>query len=292
MKKLFILLMLVLILSISLPSAVSAADPIINTISVVSNPDVQVVGVYNKADWQSGMVTVSQNAVLAAEPYQYLNEPPESLDSVWDTGINNYFLNTGADWIWETPRAEDPATVYDSSSALYDADASTHGRVVVFQKEFFIAGDPTKDPTLAITADNCYEVWINDNLVARSATAKVDNWETTNLHQDSVDSSGWQNVGVYTVPTSYLNPKDNNILKIMAGNEYYGSEDGQATAYCPSPYDQGNPGALIFKLDVEYEVTPPPPPVPEAPAGILLGLGLLGVGGFVLVRRHKLALEK
>jgi hypothetical protein len=286
-QKLLILLMLVLTLSISFPVAISAADPVIAKISVISDQTVKVVGVYNKGN-NLGMITVNQNAVLALEPFQYLDEPPDAVGSVWDTGINNYFQNSGADWIWETKRAEDPAT-FNPNSPLYDADASTHGRVVVFEKTFLIAGTPTKAATLAITADNCYEVWINGHHVARSATAEVANWATSNLHQSSVDTNGWQNVGVYTIPISYLNAKDNNTIVVVAGNEYYGSEDGQGTAYTPSPYSQGNPGGLIFKLDGEYEVSPPNPPLPELPTGILLGLGLLGVGGFILIRGNKLA---
>jgi len=242
------------------------------------------------------MVSVSQNAVLAAEPKPYAtgyaSEPPEVLNSKWDTDMipSLYFQNASpvADWIWETARAEDPAGL---SGLLYDADASSNGRVVVFEKTFFIPGTP-QDATLHITPDNCYEVWINGTHVARSGTALVDGWETTNLDKTAVDTNGWQTVGEYLALNSYLNANDNNTIKIMAGNEsFFDSDNSPQPPYVAGQY-QYNPGALIFKLDVEYEESNPPPPVPEFPAGLLFGLGLLGVGGFVLVRRHRLAAAK
>jgi hypothetical protein len=114
----------------------------------------------------------------------------------------------------------------------------------------------------------------------RSATAQVDEWETSDLHQDKVMTSGWGEVGDVIVPVAYLTANDNNTITIIAGNEYYGAADGQGTAYVADPYNQGNPGALIFKLDIGYEETPPGNPAPELPAGGLLGLGLAGLAGF------------
>jgi hypothetical protein len=107
---------------------------------------------------------------------------------------------------------------------------------------------------LHITADNCWEVWINGVYLTRSATAKVAGWELTNLHEASVATTGWQTVGHVAVPGAMLNMGSNTIT-ILAANEYYWTDDGNSPSppYVASPYRQQNPGALIFKLDVEYE---------------------------------------
>jgi hypothetical protein len=300
-KLLFILLILVLTLTFAIPIGISADAPSTVTKSVVSDTDVQIIGVYNKYLGATNFNDLSSSplsAVRAAEPNPYAtgyaNEPPESDGSAWDDQTGYYFqtTNPGADWIWETVRAEDPATVYSPSSPLYDNNSSSNGRVVVFEKGFFLPGTPTS-ATLNITADNCYEVWINGEHIKRSATAKVDDWQLTGLQEPSVGSQGWQNVGHWAVSNSYLNANDNNTITIMAGNEYYHPDNASYefnNSPCP-PFVAGerqqNPGALIFKLDIEYEPYIPPPPLPELPSGILFGLGILGVGGFMLLRKGK-----
>jgi hypothetical protein len=179
--------------------------------------------------------------------------------SVWDLGVNWSFQANapGADWIWETVRAEDPASVYASDDPLYDPNPSSNGRVVVFERTFTISGVPTSG-TLRIAADNCYEVWINGVYVARSATAKVADWQESNLTEGFVGSSGWQAVGNYTGLETYLKSGENTI-RILAGNEYYHPTNASfefnnspAPPYVASPYRQQNPGALIFTLGVEY----------------------------------------
>jgi hypothetical protein len=312
MRKMFypalsLIVVLGLVLTFVLPAMAA-----LGTIYVVSDTNVQIIGVYNKADGLSNHVDLSLSdppvyAALAAEPKPYptgyANEPLEISNSVWDEGTELYFQNASpvADWIWETARAEDPAN-YDSDDPLYDSDASSNGRVVVFQKKFFIPGTPQTDATLHIAADNCYEVYINGNLVVRSSTAIAGaGWENSHLHQDSVTSQGWQTEALdYTVPKSFLNANDDNIIKIIAGNEYYPMihMDSETTNDpCPpyvaddpdtekNEYSQQNPGALIFKLDVDYD-EPVIPPVPELPAGMLLGLGLLGIGGFMIVKKKR-----
>jgi hypothetical protein len=294
MKRIFLgVLILVLILSFSLPTVVMAVDPVISNISIVSDTNVKVIGVYNKYSGATNYVATDFNAVRSAEPnqypYTYPIEDPENTNSTWDTGTGKYFQDTnpGADWIWDTPRAEDPATVYSPGDALYDDDASHHGRVVVFEKTFEIEGSP-QYATLHIAADNCYEVWINDWNI-RSATAQVDGWEETELYQASVDSEHWQTVGHYTDLGPYL-VNGTNTIKIMAGNEYYPlvyveseTNNKDVPPWVADPYIQRNPGGLIFKLDINYVSTP----LPEVPAGFLLGLGLAVIGIFIIIKKRR-----
>lgn len=233
------MLAMVLAIGLALPMAapVMAAPA---TLSVTIDTSVQIVGVYNEAGGVSTYVDLSGsplNAVLAQEPKPYptgyATEPPDTTGSIWDTGVNWSFQTNApnADWIWETERAEGPAS-YDTGNPRYDLAASTNGRVVVFEKDFTISGMPDSG-MLDITADNCWEVWINGAYLARSATAKVAGWETTDLHQASVDTNGWQTVGHVVVPGGMLVNGENTIT-ILAGNEYFASDDGNSPSPPPS----------------------------------------------------------
>jgi uncharacterized repeat protein (TIGR01451 family) len=261
-RFLFPIVAIVLAIGLAIPMAtpVMAAT---GTVMVKSDTTVQIVGVYNKALGGSVFVDLSGNplnAVRAQEPKPYAtgyaSEPPEATDSIWDTNVDWSFQNNApdADWIWETERAEGPAS-YNSSDPLYDADASTNGRVVMFQKTFTICGIP-QDGMLDIAADNCWEVLINNTFLARSPIA-VAGWETSNLSQTFVPSQGWQNVGHVTVPAAMLVDGVNTIT-ILAGNEKFAAgDDGDSPIPPLSPdpnnYYQYNPGALIFSLTAAYE---------------------------------------
>jgi len=268
-KVLITLFILVLTLGLIIPIATPvAADTA--TLSVVSDTSVQIIGVYNKAGGGGGAYVDLSGSPLSAvraqepNPYPtgYAHEPPEVTDSIWDQNVDWSFQTNapGADWIWETERAEGPASDYPSSSPLYDADASTNGRVVVFEKKFFIDGTASSG-TLDITADNCWEVWINGILLKRSDTAKVADWELTDLSEPYVGSSGWQHVSHITVDASMLHNGDNTI-KILAGNEYYSNtapgefNNSDQPAFRSDPYRQMNPGALIFRMSIPYVETP------------------------------------
>ncbi len=227
--------------------------------SVVSDTGIEIVGVYNKASGGSAFVDLSgspSNAVLAAEPMVYPTVyAVDNPNSLWDSGTGFYFqtTNPGAKWIWDTVHAEDAAGL---GGSLTDSDASTNGRVVIFQKTFNIAGIP-QNSLLHITADNGYEVWVNGVYLARSASAKVAGWELTNLFEASLGSTGWQTVGHLNIPAVMLNTGSNTI-KILAGNEQYDYispyefNNSTQPVYRLSPYQQLNPGAAIFKLDVIY----------------------------------------
>lgn len=236
-----------------------------NTVTIVSDTSVDIVGIYNKATSTSTFIDLSSSplsAVRAMEPKPYpsgyVGEDPETTDSVWDNGTSFDFEAdaSGADWIWETQRAEGPVR-YGSSNPLYDPAAYTHGRVVVFEKKFDISGE-AQSGMLYISADNAYEVWINGNFLSRSATAKIAGWETTDLHEASVASSGWGDTGQIPLDVSKL-VNGENTIKILVGNEYFGEDDGNSPspALVEEPYAQYNPGALIFKMEIEVREIEP-----------------------------------
>jgi len=226
------------------------------TLSVVSDEDVMITMVYNNKDYTGALaVPTSQYAVRAWEPDPYPNtypvEPPEAIDSTWDNGVNWFEDNSSsADWIWETHLANGPAD-YDTSDPLYDADASISGRVVLFEATFNVPGNPTS-ATLRIAADNGYEAWVNDGTPHYSPTVSGDGWETSSLHEKDLNTSGWKAFGTITINASEL-VTGLNTLYVLAGNEYFASDDGNTS----TPASLYNPGAVIFQLDVEYETEAP-----------------------------------
>jgi len=280
MKKLMYLIVLVLILglvfagcggitNITAPS--SSQKGVITTgpgsLSVVSDEEVMITKVYNKAGGGNSVVDLSGsplNAVRAQEPKPYatgyVTEGAEVTDSVWDNGVDWFEDNaSGADWIWETERAEGPASL-DPGNARYDADAAKWGRVVLFETTFDVPGTPTS-ATLRIAADNGYEVWVNSATHFYSPTVSGTGWEDTSLYEADLITTGWQAYGTITIDASEL-VTGSNTLFVLAGNEYFWTDDGNSPVppTQSNPYAQYNPGAVIFHLDIDYEVV-----IEEAP---------------------------
>jgi hypothetical protein len=225
------------------------------------------------------------------DPYEgdgtgtYLSECPvgcqtvEAEDSTWDTSVSptaNFFTASGADWIWETHRTGGPETngetieddigdgryspmsyvVANGYGApylnLYDANGARSGRVVLFEKTFTIPGTVVSG-MLHLAADNGYEVWVNGTWVEKSTPVKGSNfpgWESLPLIETNLSTDGWKPYGSHDI-ASKLNPGANK-LEVLAGNEYFYSDDGgQATDLLP----ERNPAALIFLIEIEYEKT-------------------------------------
>ncbi|MBA7601485.1 hypothetical protein ES703_08560 [subsurface metagenome] len=178
-----------------------------------------------------------QNAVLAWEPCNAYpacdTSATEDDPSLWDNSTGNYFAGTGADWIWDTRLTSDPG-----------GNAAETGRVVKFERTFTIPCSPI-GATLHMAVDNGYTVWINGNLVG---CAQVDSggadpcidWWTTDLTEPYVHTDGWQTVGHYAIPASYL-VVGTNTLVILAANEQMDGGTGGS-----------NPAGLIYWLEVEW----------------------------------------
>jgi len=263
-KILFPILALVLAIGLAIPMAmpVEAASPA--TVTVVSDDSgaTVITTVYNKAGGVNNTVDLSGSpptAVRAWEPDPYSTtyptEPLEATDSTWDNGVNWFEDNaSSADWIWETHLAEGPA-LYDTTDPLYDADAARYGRVVLFETTFNIPGNPIS-ATLRIAADNGYEAWVNGGTHYLSSTVGGLGWETSNLGEANLSTSGWQSYGTLVISGSELT-SGVNTLYVLAGNEYFWTDDGNSPVppTQSNPYRQYNPGAVIFQLDVSYDTT-------------------------------------
>ena len=267
---------LVLALSLATPIAVLAAPA---SMTVVSDTTTKITEVYNKAGGTTLVVDLSSaplNAVLAWEPdpypWTYNSEPPEATGSAWDSGTSDFYTPSGADWIWDTHRTGGPEGRSDDigdyryspesyttangyslpHTNLYDDNAGKWGRVILFEKTFFIPGNVTS-ATLYISVDNGYEAWINSTWVGSknvydSLGPPPVSWEYTLLKQANLDTSGWNDTGNYDI-TALLSPGINK-LEILAGNEYMDSDDGGQNS---SDQEFYNPGAVAFLIDIDYE---------------------------------------
>jgi len=112
-----------------------------------------------------------------------------------------------AQWIWSSNPTENPRD----------------GATETFTEEFIVKGGPN-EATLYITADNAYEVFINDQSVGSEYQA---------------DTYGWKDIEDYDV-TSSLKPGKNEI-KVIAENFAYNTDDPEV-----------NPGGVIYQLQIEY----------------------------------------
>ena len=167
---------------------------------------------------------------------------PQNAVPAWEHGSWNssliynatpYTFLNNADWIWETYETDDPG-----------AQAPIDGRVVQFERTFEIPCSP-RGAELYITVDNGYTVWINGHFVgcAQVNSGGADpciGWETSDLTEAYVQTSGWQTVEYYTITADKL-VAGTNTLVILAANEQMdgGTKDS-------------NPAGLIYWLEVEW----------------------------------------
>jgi len=159
----------------------------------------------------------------------------------WNPSLDHAFSD-GAQWIWETYETDEPGGWGDWPGGW--PSSSVTGRVVRFERTFEIPCSPA-GAELYITVDNGYTVWINGNLVG---CAQVDSggadpcidWWPTDLTEPYVHTDGWQTVGHYAIPASYL-VAGTNTLVILAANEQMDS--GAAGS---------NPAGLIYWLEVTW----------------------------------------
>jgi hypothetical protein len=229
--------------------------PVTLNMNIVSDDvgtDTVITKVYNKAGGVTSVVDLSGSplpVVRASEPYAFTAEPPDTGATIWDTGVAWFLANgSSADWIWETPLSNGPAS-YSPASPLYDAQADVNGRVVLFKTTFNIPGTPVS-ATLHVAADNGFEVWVNNGAHHRNPALSA-GWEMTDLRNASLPGGVWKTVGAYTFGTADL-VSGTNTLYVLAGNEYYAPDDGNYG----TPAWFNNPGATIFQLDVTYKWSP------------------------------------
>ena len=173
-------------------------------------------------------------AMYSWEPYLSDPNPPDPNNSVWDQGVaSTHVFGNGADWIWESYRVVHPVL----------------GDVVEFERTFYIPGNPTGG-ALHITCDNGYEVYMNGSFVGSALVHDISgqDWETSDLTEPYVNTTGWQTVQSYHQGVDFSLQGGNNTLVIKAANEYMGPpEQSNGTEY-------SNPAGLIFELLYDSDV--------------------------------------
>ena len=193
--------------------------------------DGQTIVTQRRSGNQVEFTAVNQPAVIAWEPGpSYPNDGPDdsgwAANSLWDQNLSVDLRSTGADWIWESYRVQDP---------LY-------GTVLTLQRSFDI-GCPIGG-NLQIACDNGYEVSLNGNPLGSQSV--YGEWQTSDLKQAYVDIDGWQTVGSYALTSLQ---QGTNSLTVDVANEYFNTDDyGNPSAGTQS----SNPGACIFVLEVTY----------------------------------------
>lgn len=140
----------------------------------------------------------------------------------WNPSLDYTF--SYAEWIWESYRTLEPV----------------NGSVVDFYKGFNIPGMYLldSDAEMSITADNGYELYVNDNFIGSAQLNE--GWRDSNLNDSYVDSHGWESVESYDISDN-LTCGDNEIW-IAAANE---QQDGGTIG--------SNPGGVIYEAEVCYE---------------------------------------
>jgi hypothetical protein len=151
------------------------------------------------------------------------------------SSVTSQFSDSGAQWIWNTYYVDDD-----------DPSHAVNGEILTFQRTFDIPGSPYLG-LLYITADNGYELYINNTEVGSAQVHDVGSteWQDSNLTENYVNTSGWSTVKSYDV-ASYLQAGQNDLVVYVA-NEYMGPLDGQSDGTNTS-----NPGGLIYELWYEY----------------------------------------
>jgi len=187
------------------------------------------------------MVTVGNgatphNAAYAWEPYLSDPNPPDPNSSHWDQGVSStHVFGNGADWIWESYRVVQPIA----------------GDVVEFERTFYIPGNPTGG-ALYITCDNGYEVYVNGSFVGSALVHDTpgQDWETSNLTETYVNTTGWQSVQSYHHGVDFSLQQGANLLVVKAANEYMGQLDSQQDGDI-----YHNPAGLIYELLYQFDTT-------------------------------------
>lgn len=204
------------------------------SMTIVSG-DGQTIVTQRRSGNAIGFTAVNAPAVHAWEPGPlYPNDGPDDsaweANSLWDQNLSNpSILATGADWIWESYRVQDPI----------------YGTVLALQRTFNI-GLPIAG-NLLIACDNGYEVFLNGTSLGSDNVYGV--WRTSALMQANVDVSGWQAVGSYSAQPHLQ--QGTNTLTIDVANEYYNPPDYNNSV--PGTISN-NPAGCIFALEISYYV--------------------------------------
>ena len=167
----------------------------------------------------------------------------------WDTGLVGFsaaaFHNAGAGWIWECFRTDCDSVVDPAKSA------PTSGEVIQMESTFNQSTIPAAGASLAVTCDNGYDVLLNGNFIGSSPTTHPvgTDWKDSDLTEDHLNTEGWENVVVWSIPNLYFHVGSNK-LTVIGGNEYYNHSTGSPLADTNDTEGNANnnPGGCIYLL--------------------------------------------
>lgn len=167
---------------------------------------------------------------------------------IWDTNLVGFtaasFHNGGADWIWECYRTD------CGSPNPGAAGAPISGEIIQMDTTFNQSTIPTAGASLAVTCDNGYDVLLNGNYIGSSPTTHTvgSDWKDSDLTEDHLNTEGWENVVVWSVPNLFFHVGSNK-LTVLGGNEHYDNLNGNPSDTNDMLGNVGNnPGGCIFLL--------------------------------------------
>jgi hypothetical protein len=196
----------------------------------------------------STMVTNGNAGTFPHPAVESIPTPGYSADTWTKATGSNGWSDPYPIWIWESDPEVNPR----------------EGDIVTFQKNFDIPGVPA-DSELKIAVDNGYAVWINDHFIGcdnllEGISVPLPKTEAEfrdaleKLTQDYVDTTTWQEAKTFTINKEYLN-KGNNVLTILAVNEYCDTDDsdGRGGNNPLATTENGlNPAGVAFCLKANW----------------------------------------
>lgn len=254
-------------------SGLFLASILSSTISIIPAVAAPITDVYVSDDtnqWWSGATAANIDGL------GYLIPPSTGWQSAaycWEHPAWSAVSITGADWIW--------GPVQGADNKVYP-DSTYTGEIVFFKKTFDIPATAfIQSATLSITADNAMYFYVNDDWSGIPPLLQFESpdngfepgYDPTNFYYeaDGTDQSGGTN-SVVEETVGFLYPYEASVESDIGGSTYPAGQWGRVQTFDLStlvttgsnelqivavnehapPQLDGNPGGLIYKLEVTY----------------------------------------
>ena len=201
--------------------------------------------------------------------------------------------------------AEAPPVVHTLSFVATNNVDGTSYAYITFDNTAFLKGwcvQPGTDITFGQTyqADvyDYFGIYYPDHLDALPASFSTPDWqvkwhEIAFLLNNVPAGANWmdEQFAIWAIVTGDIPDADALPLSysmyqdaITNGQTFVPSENNQLKPVICYGYD--NSHNLVQLMFFEYQNITPVPPLPELPAGVLLGVGLAALGGFVIIKKR------